>query len=196
MREQALPHNKHVNQPTHRWRAIVGLLLLAQVLVPGGSAWASSVEHRVKAAFLYNFTKYIEWPAASGTSNQPFRIGILGQDPISNEAEQLAGKTVGRRRMIIQRFPVWNRDAAACDILFISETHKNQVEEVIRRVDGLPVLTVGDTPAYARRGVMINFFMVDNKVRFTINLDKAKAAGFSISSRLLKLASVLEQPVE
>ncbi len=173
-----------------------GVLLFFHGSILTESAWASSVEYRIKTAFLYNFTKFIEWPTHGGKNGQSFTIGILGEDPFGSEMEALAGKAVGGESLKIQRYPSWNDQAVKCDILFISGSEEKNLPEILRHLDGLPVLTVGDTAVYAKRGVMINFFMEDNKVRFRINLKQAQRAGFKISSRLLKLAVILEDPVQ
>ncbi len=182
---------RFTNQPV--WILIIaaGLLLVGPTILLTETAWASSVEYRVKAAFLYNFTKFVEWPTSKPKPAQPFRIGILGEDVFGDEIGGLAGKTVGDRRLRVQRFPSWEDRAAQCDILFISGSQEQQLTEIIRRLDGEPVLTVGDTDGYASRGVIINFFMENNKVRFEINPEQADRAGFKISSRLLKLAVVV-----
>ena len=175
---------------------VAGFLLLCQGSLLAGSASASSVEYRVKAAFLYNFTKFIDWPTHGGKNGQSFTIGILGEDPFGSEMEALAGKAVGDESLKIHRYSTWSDRALKCDILFISGSEEKNLSEILRRLDGSSVLTVGDTVAYARRGVMINFFMDDNKVRFKINLQKARQAGLKISSRLLKLAVILEDSAQ
>ena len=172
---------------------VAGVLLLCQGILITGTASASSVEYRVKNRVSLQLYQFIEWPAAEGGGKtQPFQIGILGEDPFGKELEGLAGKTVEDRTLTVQHYPIWDDRAAKCDILFISGSQEKDLAEIIRRLDGSSVLTVGDTDAYASRGVMINFFMEDNKVRFRINLKQAKQAGFKISSRLLKLAVILE----
>jgi hypothetical protein len=185
---------------THRPAGILGLvagiLLLCQGNLLAGAGSASPVEYRVKAAFLYNFTKFIEWPADGEGKAQPFRVGILGEDFFGDEIKGLTDKTVGDRKMTVQRYPAWDDRVKESDILFISGSEEMNLTEIIRRLDGIPVLTVGDTAAYAKRGVMINFFMEDNKVRFKINLKQAQRAGFKISSRLLKLAVILDDPAQ
>ena len=173
---------------------VAGILLLCQGSLLAGSGSASPVGYRVKAAFLYNFTKFVEWPANGGGKAQPFRVGILGEDAFGDEIKGLADKTVGDRSLTVQRYPTWDDRAKESDILFISGSEDKNLTEILQRLDGAKVLTVGDTAAYARRGVMINFFMEDNKVRFKINLKQAQRAGFKISSRLLKLAVILEDP--
>lgn len=175
---------------------VAGLLLLGQGSILAGPARASSVEYRVKAAFLYNFTKFVEWPADSTVNKESFQIGILGDNVFATEIEALAGKAVGDRILTFYRYQSWDDRAAKCDILFISSSEEKNLPEILRRLKRSPVLTVGDTVGYATRGVMINFFMEGNKVRFKINLKQAQRAGFKISSRLLKLAVVLENPAE
>jgi hypothetical protein len=184
------------NKPVCILGIVAALLLMCQGGILAEPAWASSVEYRVKAAFLYNFTKFVEWPATGGGKGKPFQIGILGEDLFGDEIEGLAGKTVGDRILKVQRYPAWDDRAKKSDILFISGSQEKALAEIIRRLDGAPVLTVGDTVAYASRGVMINFFMEDNKVRFEINLKQAKRAGFQISSRLLKLAVILNDSAD
>ena len=183
---------KHfTNKPIWILGIVAGLLLIGQTMLLARPASASSVEYRVKIAFLYNFTKFVEWPATGEKPTQPFQIGILGEDVFGDEIGGLAGKSVGNRRLRVQRYPSWDDRAASCDILFIAGSQEQQLTEIIRRLDGAPVLTVGDTDGYASRGVMINFFMENNKVRFEINPEQADRAGFKISSRLLKLAVVV-----
>ncbi len=92
----------------------------------------------------------------------------------------------------VQHFPNWDDRAAKCEVLFISGSQEKKLTEILQRLEGAPVLTIGDTDTYARRGVMINFFIEGNKIRFKINLNQAKRAGLNISSRLLKLAVILE----
>jgi hypothetical protein len=169
-----------------------GILLLCQGSILAGSGSTSTVEYRVKAAFLYNFTKFVEWPANGSKKGQPFQLGIVGEDSFGDEINGLAGRAVGNRSLTIERHQSWNDRAVECEILFISGSQEKKLPEIIRRLDGNPVLTIGDTAGYASRGVMINFFMEDNKVRFEINPKQANRAGLKISSRLLKLASILE----
>jgi hypothetical protein len=150
------------------------------------------VEYRVKAAFLYNFTKFVDWPPGDQHPAQPFIIGILGDDPFGDDIQRLAGKAVGDRSLSIRRYPAWDDAAATCDILFITASQKDDLETILDRLGGTSVLTVGDSNDFARRGVMINFFMGANKVRFEVNLKQATQAGFKISSRLLKLATIVD----
>lgn len=172
----------------------VGLLLLTIIgTVRTASPASASLEYRLKSAFIYNFTRFIEWPPSSEQiPPEPFRIGFLGADVFGEEIDGLFGKMVGDRPLSIQRYPIWDDHAAECEILFIAGSENERLPEVLHQLEGKPVLTVGDTGFYSARGVMINFFMENNKVRFKINLKKAREAGFKISSRLLKLAVILE----
>jgi YfiR/HmsC-like len=169
------------------------LLLMMIGTVRTASPASVSLEYRLKTAFIYNFTRFIEWPPSSEQiPPEPFRIGFLGADVFGEEIDGLVGKMVGDRPLSIQRYPIWDDHAAECEILFIAGSENERLPEVLHQLNGKPVLTVGDTKPYAARGVMINFFMENNKVRFKINLKKARESGFKISSRLLKLAAVLE----
>ncbi len=174
------------------WTAVAVLLTVVVAVYRPGPVWASSVEYRVKAAFLYNFTKFIEWPAVTAKRADPFRIGILGDDPFEDEIDGLKDKTVGPRSLTVERFSAWQPAVAQCDILFISGSQSTSVADIVQRLDGHPVLTVGDSPGYPSQGVMINFFMESNKVRFAVNPTAVQRAGLAISSRLLKLAVIVD----
>lgn len=152
-----------------------------------------ALEYRLKTAFIYNFTRFVEWPPETVEELAgPFRIGILGISPLREEIGALRGKTVNGHPLSIRHYPIWNDEARECEILFIAASEANHLHAILAKLDNAPVLTVGDTASFAARGVMINFFMDDNKVRFEINRRQARAARLEISSRLLKLAVLTE----
>jgi hypothetical protein len=175
-------------------------LILALVLASGIDAGWPAVaqpqsspeyqEYEVKAAFLYNFAKFVEWPAGSFKDAQaPLLIGILGKDPFGEAFDALKDKTIEGRRLLIKRF-VKAEDLEKCHILFISAAEKNDVSRVLKITTAWNVLTVGDTKGLAESGVVINFILIKNKIRFEINVDAARRAGLKISSQLLKLAKI------
>lgn len=147
-------------------------------------------EYSVKAAFLYNFLNYCEWPktAFSGT-NAPITIGVLGDDPFGTILDEIAKtKTVQGRKLVIRRFKRI-ADIEASHVLFISASEKGRLSRVLEALGDGPVLTIGETEGFSELGVVINFTMEQNKVRFEINLDAARKAELTISSKLLRLAS-------
>lgn len=167
-------------------------------LALGASAQAidssDSSEYLIKAGFIYNFAKLVGWPqSAFAQPDSPIVIGIVGTDPFGGIIDRiLADKQIDSRHFVIKRLK-WGMDLKGCDILFIGSSEAAHLEEVIHSVRGLPVLTIGETPGFAKRGCIINLVVEDNKVRFEVNLDAAKQADLNISSRLLALAKIVPQ---
>jgi hypothetical protein len=167
------------------------LALGAAGLLLAATATAVS-EYQVKAAFLLNFGKFVEWPAESFADDRGLQICVLGEDPFGEALEQtLAGRSVGRREVQPRR--VGSPGAArSCEIVFVSRSERARMDEIIATLRGAPVLLVGEVERFARRGGMINFIEVDQKIRFEINEEAAKQAGLRISSQLLKLATIVD----
>ena len=167
-----------------------GLVASALAVLPGAAPRASEytepTEYQVKAAFLYNFAKFVEWPDPRGRA--PFVIGVLGDDPFGDVLEQtVTGKTVKSREFAVRRLAD-AAEAPRVDILFIASSEKSRLPEVLGRLRGSSVLTVGDTDNFVGRGGMVGFRTNGNVVRFDINLRAATRAGLRISSQLLRLA--------
>jgi hypothetical protein len=185
----------HSEQPSSGNSALLALLLwcLLPVLAFNPSARAQSVsEYEVKAVFLYNFAKFVEWPPdLSSNVNEPFVIGIVGRDPFGDAVEQsLLRNTLNGRALAIRRFKR-EQDARGCQILFISASERKRLQALLASLQGDPVLTVGDTENFAKAGGVIAFTLEDNRVRFEINVDAAQRAGLRISSKLLSLAKIV-----
>jgi hypothetical protein len=145
-------------------------------------------EYQVKAAFLYNIAKFVQW---SGMEADEFlTLGILGEDPFSGTLDGLEGKVVQGKKLLIQRFRSY-RELRKIHMLFISPKEKENLSQILQAVKGSEVLLVGDTEGFAQKGVCINFYLEQQKVRFEINVDAARRAGLKISSNLLKLAKIV-----
>ncbi len=146
-------------------------------------------EYQIKAAFLFNFAKFVEWPSqafAAGTS--PLVIGILGENPFHDDlARTIQNKTVDEHPVVIKelRSPA---QATNCHLLFISTSEKNRLPEIMQSLKGASVLTVGEMDRFTENGGMINFILEGTKIRFQINKDAAARAGLKISSKLMNLA--------
>lgn len=155
---------------------------------------SDSSEYLIKAGFIYNFAKLVGWPPnAFSQPDSPIVIGILGTDPFGSIIDRiLADKKIDARRFVIKRLK-WGMDLKDCDILFIGSSEAVHLEEVLHSLKGTPILTIGETPGFAKRGCIINLIVEDNKVRFEVNLDAAKQADLNISSRLLALAKIIPQ---
>ncbi len=187
-----------------KWRmlSIAGTLVagLALAIGLGGAAMAGPMKERrtssaglpeytVKAAFVYNFARFTEWPdGAFQNAASPLRICVLGQDPFEGALDTIAGKTIGSRELLVT-YPLWASEVRDCHILFISEAAGSRLAEIVTHLDGSPVLTIGDTPAIARSGGIIGLENVGNRIRFQVNLDAAQRSGLRLSSRILELAT-------
>lgn len=146
-------------------------------------------EYQVKAAFLFNFAKFIEWPAAAFRNRQsPITICVVGDDPFGPVIDEtVKGQSFANRRFSVRRVKQIPRDDT-CQIAFVSgaESARTELGMAIR---ALPILTVGEDDATSESSGIINFVIEGSKVRFDINLDAAERAGIKISSKLLKLAT-------
>lgn len=163
------------------------LAAVTVIAVTGGAQAQTPTEYQVKATYLYNFSKFVEWPATNGDPNTPIIIGILGDDPFGSEMERtIDGKTSNGRRLMIKRFPKL-RALEYCHILFISSSERNTLRQTLAAV-GPGVLTVGEADRFVQTGGIINFVFVENTVRFEINRAAAERAGLKISAKLLNLA--------
>ncbi len=166
--------------------------VLATLVLPAGEYAAAAPRHpgeyEVKAAFLYNFLKFVALPVPPAGSSADIRICLLGELPQGRPFEQLQDQPVGDRKIKVSRLRSVS-SVRDCTVLFIASTEEKRLPEIIKLLNGSGTLTVGDTAAVsAPKGVMINFCLVDKKVRFHINSDASRRAGIKISSKLLKLA--------
>ena len=130
----------------------------------------SSGEYQIKAAFLYNFAKFVDWPAeAFAGSNGKLIIGVIGDDPFGGALNQaINGKTINGRPLLVRRLR-WGQDLRSCHILFISSSERQRLPQIIQSLRGASVLTVGDMGQFNQQGGIINFILEANKVRFEIN---------------------------
>jgi hypothetical protein len=178
-------------------RCVCGVLLLAffAVLASPVRLRAESAlerEYEIKAAYLYNFINYIDWPenafpAPGGT----ITVGIVGQSPFGAALAVLNGKQVKGRTVALKQI-TGTQDLDQCQIVFINSSEKARLPELFEKLKGSRVLTVSEIDGFAQQGGIINFISEHNKVRFEINPDAARQLGLNISSELLKLAKVVK----
>jgi hypothetical protein len=179
------------------------LMITILMLLPGVAAQANaqdsseSSEYLVKAGFVYNFAKLVEWPAtAFAQPDSPIVIGILGNDPFGPIIDRvLDGKKVNGRGFVVKRLKSLN-DVKDCHIVYVSSSEVARSAEAIHLAKNIPVLTIGEIPGFAKHGGIINLTLEDNKVRFEVNVDAAKEADLNISSRLLALAKIVQQSAD
>lgn len=151
-------------------------------------------ETAIKAAYLYNFTQFVEWPeTAFHDPDQPFIIGVYGPNPFGRLLDEIVqGQQVSGRR-IETRYLSDTREIPGCHILFISRTANLTMAELDAATAARPVLTVSDARRFARHGGMVGFVTDRNRVRFEVNLGSARQAGLNLSSRMLRLAIIINR---
>ena len=173
--------------------ASIWLFVCALIVVVRGSAAAAPTEYQVKAAFLYNFAKFVDWPTAgSRNETETVAICIMGDDDLAKELDEIAkGATAGDRTIAVRR--IKNVEGGGCQILFLGKSVDDRFRTIIAGLKAGPVLTVGDADNFLRVGGMIKFFIEDRKIRFEVNLDAVEKSPVRVSSKLLKLAKAVHE---
>jgi hypothetical protein len=146
-------------------------------------------ESAVKATYLYNFSRFVQWPAdATSAKGSSFSICVLGEDPFGSVLDTtLSGESIGGKTVVARRVTK-PQEALDCHVLYISASEDGRLKEILAGMDKAGILTVSDIPQFSQRGGMIQFVLVGNKLRFEVNLANAQAAGLTLSSDLLKVA--------
>lgn len=177
---------------------LLGCALLAMVMACVTPARAQSQgnqessEYVIKAGYVYNFAKLVEWPSSTSRNGRPLVIGILGNDAVATVvARVVEGKRIDDRPLQVKRVTARDFTECACQILFVAGGESVNVDDLIRFQRAASVLTIAETPDFTRRGGVIALTVENQKVRFSINKDAATQASLIISSRLLTLASVV-----
>ena len=149
-------------------------------------------EYQVKAAFLFNFARFVEWPPrAAGGAGAPVEVCVLGDDPFGEALDRaVAGKTLNDRTMVVRRGKKL-QELNGCEVLFISNSEKSRLAGILGALRTVHVLTVGECEDFAAQGGEVQFTLEDNHVRFIINVDATDRAGLKVSSKLLGLAHVI-----
>ena len=169
------------------------LLLGCGILSPT-SACSAATPTQVEAVFLFNFSEFVEWPPQSFPDRRsPLVIGVLGSDPFgATRDEVVRGERVNGRALAVRRFRRIE-EVTDCHILFVSQSERERLAQILHQLKGRSILTVSDMEDFARAGGMIRFVLVDNKIRLRINVEAARAAGLTISSKLLRPAQIVTE---
>jgi YfiR/HmsC-like len=175
--------------------AFAAILLWSLLTVQGlHSQQSKPSEYQVKATYLYNFGRFVKWPAGlPAGKGDSFPVCVLGRDPFGPILDStLAGEALEGKPVAIRRI-AREQDAADCRILFVSSTEEHHLKEILAAIDQAGILTVSDIPGFSRRGGMIQFVMEGDRVRFEINLATAESARLVLSSELLKVAAAVRR---
>lgn len=146
-------------------------------------------EYQVKAAFIYNFINFVDWPAESFGSSK-LNICIAGEDPFGRAFDSIKNETIRGKKLAVRPFR-FSEESRGCQIVFIAASERKHTGRILKSIGNANVLTVSDTAESVKQGVMIGFFIENDKVRFAINNTAAKRAGLKISAKLLKLAKII-----
>ncbi len=186
------PSTRHDRWPGRGWPftpgAIARCLVIALCMLSLCHSQSSGpTEYQVKAAFVYNFAKFVEWPAdAFADGSSPLRFCVLGESLVGTDLNQITqSKSIGGHPIQVL---LNSRNLRDCHVLFISSSHSAPVREVRDSLHGAPVLTIGESKDFAAQGGTIGFLVEDARVRFEVNLQVARQDRLSISSKLLSLA--------
>lgn len=149
----------------------------------------SAFREDVQSAFIHKFIKFIEWPdTALASDSNVIVVGIIGNGTMVKALTKIGDKEVRGLKIVVRKVNRL-REIETCNVLFISPSEEKRYEKILDQVKGSNILTVGQTKGFAQKGVIINFVVVNNKIRFEINLNAGTEAGLRISSKLLNLAT-------
>jgi hypothetical protein len=173
----------------------VGVVLVAMLISGGAPSFARgdpAPEYAVKAAFLFNFAKFVEWPAdAFAGPASPIVIWVLGEDPFGDALNSVKGKTVNGRPIVI-RYAANLGEVERCHLLFVSASEKTNLPNILLNTKSWSILTVGDMHGFAQDGGIINMVKEESRVGIEINLEAAQRSRLKISSKLLGLAKIVK----
>jgi hypothetical protein len=174
------------------WATFIFALILALPLAGHGQAADTQpTEYQLKAAYLYHFAQFVDWPpAAFAQANAPLIIGVLGENPFGKDLPHtVEGKVLSNHPLIVQEYHSLAEMTNNCQILFISSSEKKRLPEIFAALKGTSVLTVSEVDHFTENGGMINFVLESERIRFQINETTVEKAGLKMSFKLLNLAS-------
>ncbi len=183
-----------------RYRKIAGFFALTVIIFialivskPVNAETGAFDEYAIKAGFLYNFTKFVDWPAdAFKDAQSPLVVCIIGKDPFGNKLDVLENKTISGRKVIVRRLAAFD-NTEKCQVVFIGRSENDQAPAILKAARTRNILAISETPNFCSSGGMINLFLEGDKVRFEINIRNAEKARLKISSQLLNLAKICRE---
>lgn len=173
-------------------RLLLATLLTVSSIYVSAQPRPPAAEHEVKAAYLYQFGRYVEWPSEEPAGSS-FVICVLGKDPFGVALNEIVnGKIISGHPVATKRI-FRPSEVQDCRILFVSSSEDDRLRAILRALEGRTVLTVGEGTQFTEQGGMVGFVSADRKVRFVVNLAAAEAEQLKLSSELLRLAVSVQQ---
>jgi hypothetical protein len=151
-----------------------------------------ATENDVKAAFIYNFTKFVEWPDSPAQATQPVRVCVLADEEFNRSLDRILENETILGRRLVRAAPTSAQDARTCAILYISRGNAQRGAKLLSAVRDHPVLTVGESPRFLQEGGAIEFVLDHNRVRFDVSTTAMERAGLKVSSKLLRVARTVK----
>jgi hypothetical protein len=187
-------------------RRLAGMTRLVLGLLAGGAIFAAGapaaraggdapLDYQVKAAYLVNFPKYLDWPAgAFADTNSPITVAVFGDADVANEFANMVegGKTAGGHPIVLKRITKEEEIGNDCQVLFVATSERSRIAAILEKVKGSSILTVGENDDFLEKGGIINLVHRDRKIRLQVNISAAEKAHLKISSRLLVVAEVVK----
>jgi YfiR/HmsC-like len=173
-------------------KSLAVALLAGLLIAPASARAATPREYQVKAVFLYNFARFVEWPeSAFADPKAPLVVGVFGFDPFGADLDEaVRGETVRGHPLVVRRVRS-AAEAADCQIVFIHSSERNRLDDLLTALDKRSTLTVSDADGAAQKGVMIRLLTQAGRIRMRINVESARAAQLTISSNLLRSAEIV-----
>ncbi len=174
-------------------KTAIRIICLLICLMWNGIIHAQTDEYLMKAGFLERFTRFIEWPGETNIADntKPFIISVIGENPFDKKLDQFFKTTKIKNRKVEIRYILELEEIQDSHILFISKSKRKQLSGILLLTQDMPVLTISDTDGFGKKGVHINFFMEQNKIRFEINKNAIQKSGLQISYLLLNVAKII-----
>jgi len=198
-----LRHQERATKTLRPAHCVVQLcaLAVAALLSLGGTTSARaqdnpSVEYQVKAAFLLNFAKFIEWPPNTFQNERsPMTVCVFGYDPFGSALDEIIrGKNIENHELLARRINEVPDLKKGCQLVFVSAREEKRLPEILNNLKGVSALVVGESENFAERGGGIQFYLENNRMRFVINVDAVQRAHLTVSSKLLALARIVHDP--
>jgi hypothetical protein len=170
----------------------LALLIAVAAVIPIWAQVVPSVEYQAKAAFLFNFVKFVEWPPDAFQSDKsPINLCVFGYDPFGSALDEvIEGQTLKNRRLLVQRINTLP-DLKACHLVFVSDREDKHLPEILQSLEVTSALVVGEGKDFAERRGGIQFFLENKQLRFAVNMDAIQRARLKVSSKLLALARIV-----
>lgn len=179
--------------PSPAYKTLILAAIFAALVWPSGSGFGlEGTEDQIKGAMMVNFIKFIQWPDhVMEQTGGVITIGIFGDDRFGDALEPVDGRTVGGYRLSVRRVHLPDQ-LAACQVVYIPAAESHRAALLLQEIAGLPVLSIGESPAFLLSGGIIRFYMKNNHIRFEINQAAALAADLKISAKLFEIAATFD----